>query len=60
MGFQVFDPNIYFISQLPSKLLWQDVIIICCLGLVLSVLATLYPARRAGQVLPAEALRYDH
>jgi lipoprotein-releasing system permease protein len=60
MGFQVFDPNVYFISQLPSKLLWQDVIIICCLGLVLSVLATLYPARRAGQVLPAEALRYDH
>ncbi|MEH6617548.1 MAG: lipoprotein-releasing ABC transporter permease subunit [Porticoccus sp.] len=60
VGFQVFDPNVYFISQLPSKLMWQDVITICCLGLVLSVLATLYPARRAGQVLPAEALRYDH
>ncbi|MFT7300657.1 MAG: lipoprotein-releasing system permease protein [Porticoccus sp.] len=60
LGFQVFDPNVYFISQLPSKLLWQDVVRICCLGLGLSVLATLYPARRAGQVLPAEALRYDH
>ena len=59
-GFQIFDPNIYFISQLPSKLLWQDVLLVSCLGILLSVLATIYPAKRAGQVLPAEALRYDH
>ncbi len=59
MGFKVFDPNVYFISQLPSKLLWQDVALVCSFGLVLSLLATLYPANRAGQVLPAEALRYD-
>jgi len=60
VGFQVFDPNVYFISQLPSRLLWLDVFLVSCLGAVLSVLATIYPARRAGQVLPAEALRYDH
>ncbi|TNE80244.1 MAG: lipoprotein-releasing ABC transporter permease subunit [Gammaproteobacteria bacterium] len=60
LGFQVFDPNVYFISELPSRLMWQDVLLISTLGLVLSVLATLYPAYRAGQVLPAEALRYDH
>lgn len=59
IGFQVFDPNVYFISQLPSKLLWEDVALVCSFGLVLSLLATLYPASRAGQVLPAEALRYD-
>lgn len=59
-GFQIFDPNIYFISQLPSKLLWQDVLLVSSLGILLSVLATIYPAKRAGQVLPAEALRYDH
>jgi lipoprotein-releasing system permease protein len=59
VGFQVFDPNIYFISQLPSKLLWQDVLLVSCLGVFLSILATIYPAKRAAQVLPAEALRYD-
>jgi lipoprotein-releasing system permease protein len=59
LGFRIFDPNVYFISELPSRLLWQDVALVCCLGSVLSVLATIYPARRAGQVLPAEALRYD-
>lgn len=59
MGFQIFDPNVYFISQLPSQLLWEDVVLVCCLGAILSFFATLYPARRAGQVLPAEALRYD-
>lgn len=60
LGFHVFDPDVYFISKLPSQLQWQDVSVIACLGLVLSVLATLYPAFRAGEVLPAEALRYDH
>lgn len=60
MGFYVFDPSVYFISQLPSQLLWQDVLVVSSLGMALSVLATLYPAYRAGQILPAEALRYDH
>jgi lipoprotein-releasing system permease protein len=60
LGFHVFDPSVYFISQLPSQLLWQDVLVVSCLGIVLSILATIYPAMRAGQVLPAEALRYDH
>ena len=58
-GFQVFDPNVYFISQLPSQFLWVDVLVVSLLGMILSVLATIFPARRAGQVLPAEALRYD-
>lgn len=60
LGFHVFDPNVYFISQLPSQLFWQDVLVVSCLGIVLSILATIYPAMRAGKVLPAEALRYDH
>ncbi|WP_438950868.1 lipoprotein-releasing ABC transporter permease subunit [Porticoccus sp.] len=59
-GFSVFDPDVYFISQLPSRLLWPDVVIISGLGFGLSLLATLYPSYRAGQILPAEALRYDH
>ncbi len=58
LGFVLFDPELYFITRLPSLLLWQDVALIAGLGLVLSVLATWYPARRAGKVPPADVLRY--
>ena len=59
LGGRVFDPDLYFITQLPSHLQWLDVILVASLGTVLSVLATLYPAWRAGKVPPAEALRYE-
>jgi lipoprotein-releasing system permease protein len=58
-GLQVFDPEVYFITQLPSLLLWQDVAFICAIALLLSFIATLYPAYRAAQIEPAEALRYE-
>lgn len=58
-GFHFFDPDVYFISGLPSVLLWQDVLVICSTALFLSFLATLYPAYRAGKIEPAEALRYE-
>jgi lipoprotein-releasing system permease protein len=58
-GAQIFDPDVYFISQLPSVLLWQDVAFISGIALLLSVVATLYPAYRASQIEPAEALRYE-
>lgn len=58
-GVYLFDPSVYLISALPSRLLWSDVAIVTsCAGLI-SFLATLYPAWRAGQILPAEALRYE-
>jgi lipoprotein-releasing system permease protein len=59
LGLYVFDPNVYFISQIPSELRISDVLLICGVGIVLSVLATLYPAYRATQVEPAEVLRYE-
>lgn len=59
VGVQVFDPDSYYISQLPSVLLWQDVAFICGVALLLSFIATLYPAYRAAQIEPAEALRYE-
>lgn len=59
IGLQVFDPEVYFITQLPSVLLWQDVAVICSIALGLSFLATLYPAYRASCIEPAEALRYE-
>jgi lipoprotein-releasing system permease protein len=51
--------NVYYISELPSDLEWSDVIRICSVSLVLSLVATLYPAWRAARTQPAEALRYE-
>ena len=58
-GVYLFDPSVYLISALPSKLLWSDVAMVISGAGLISFLATLYPAWRAGQVLPAEALRYE-
>ncbi len=58
-GLYLFDPNIYFISQIPSQLQVKDVVVVCSVGFILSILATLYPAFRASQVEPAEVLRYE-
>ena len=58
-GMHLFDPSIYLISALPSKLILSDVLLVVVVASIMSFLATLYPAWRAGQVLPAEALRYD-
>lgn len=55
---QVFDPNVYFISTLPSKILMSDVVVIVVGALIMSALATLYPAYQASKIAPAEALRY--
>lgn len=51
--------DIYFISQLPSDVRIDDVIKVGVMAFVLSILATIYPSRRAAQVRPAEALRYE-
>jgi lipoprotein-releasing system permease protein len=58
-GVKLFDPSVYFISELPSKLMWQDVVVVIITSLSLSFIATLYPAWRASQVAPAEVLRYE-
>ncbi|SPL72239.1 lipoprotein-releasing ABC transporter permease subunit [Acinetobacter stercoris] len=57
LGLHLFDA--YFINYLPSYLRWQDVAVIVTVSLVLSFLATVYPALRAAKVQPAEALRYE-
>ncbi|CAK0780186.1 lipoprotein-releasing system permease protein [Gammaproteobacteria bacterium] len=58
-GVHFLDPNIYYISQLPSELRWSDVFTIGGGAFLMSVLATLYPAWRAAHIQPAEALRYE-
>lgn len=59
LGIQFFPPDIYYISQVPSKLDWTDVWYITVIAFVLTLLATLYPARKAAKTQPAEALRYE-
>jgi lipoprotein-releasing system permease protein len=51
--------DIYFISQLPSDVRFDDVLTVGVMAFVLSILATIYPSRRAAHVKPAEALRYE-
>jgi len=51
--------DVYYISDLPSDLVWSDVITIVCVSFVLSLLATIYPSYKASRINPAEALRYE-
>jgi lipoprotein-releasing system permease protein len=51
--------DIYFISQLPSDVRFDDVLTVGVMAFILSILATIYPSRRAAHVKPAEALRYE-
>lgn len=55
----LFNPTIYFLSNLPSKIFVSDVVLIVGMALVLSFLATLYPAYKASKANPAELLRYE-
>ena len=59
LGMRILSSDLYFISSLPSKLEVSDVVLICSVALILSFLATLYPAWRASRTEPAEALRYE-
>lgn len=56
---QFLNADVYFISYLPSDLQWDDVGVITCSALLISFLATIYPAWRAAKTHPAEALRYE-
>jgi lipoprotein-releasing system permease protein len=51
--------DVYYISELPSKLVWSDVYAIAGMAFFLSLLATIYPAWQAAKINPAEVLRYE-
>lgn len=53
------DSNVYYISKLPSDVNWDDVGLVSIFALIITLLATLYPAWRASRTQPAEALRYE-
>ena len=58
-GFHIMDPDVYYISTIPSEPHLRDVVVIAVASLALTFAATIYPSRRAARTPPAEALRYE-
>jgi lipoprotein-releasing system permease protein len=58
-GTELFAAEIYFLSNLPSKVDPSEVATVVAMSLALSLLATLYPSWRAARLDPVEALRYE-
>jgi lipoprotein-releasing system permease protein len=58
-GYTFLSPDVYYISEVPSKLDWHDVTWVALITFAFSLLATLYPAWRASRTQPAQALRYE-
>lgn len=60
LHFQVLSDDVYFVSEVPSVWRWIDVVLVCCVAITMSAIATLYPAWRATQIEPAQALHEHH
>ena len=58
-GTNVFNPEIYFLTHLPAKLEWDEVLQVILMALGLSLLATIYPSWRAARTDPVEVLRHE-
>jgi len=58
-GENLWDPSIRFLTDLPARTDWGEVAVIVVMALVLSFLATLYPASKAASTDPVQVLRYE-
>jgi len=59
LGHKLFDENVFFTSDIPSDMHIDEVILVAVASFVSSILATIYPARQAAAIQPAESLRYE-
>lgn len=58
-GGSVWNPEVRFLSEIPARLRWADVLAVMAMALGLSFLITIWPARNAARLNPVEALRYE-
>ena len=58
-GTDLFNAEIYFLSQLPAKIDPSEVVAVVLMALALSFLASIYPAWKAARTDPVEVLRYE-
>ena len=56
---EFFSPEIYFLTDLPSKIDYTEVFYIILTSLFLSILASVFPSWKAAKILPVEVLRYE-
>jgi lipoprotein-releasing system permease protein len=59
VGTQFLDARVYYMSDLPAFVHWQDLLQVCGVAFLLCTLATAYPAWRAARTAPAQALRHE-
>lgn len=53
------DPNVYIIPAIPVEVQWGDFLSVTLASMILSTMASLYPARRAARLLPVAAIRWE-
>jgi lipoprotein-releasing system permease protein len=58
-SFEIFSSEVYLVQRLPSELQLDQILWVAGIAMLITIAATLYPAYRASQVPPADALRYE-
>ena len=58
-GQELFSPQIYFLSTLPSNINFNEVLVVMGLSISLTLIASIFPAWKASKISPAETLRYE-